>query len=559
MEVSNNIQTGWVQPPVEIRGLDHLGVQAPCIQIYGQLLPGITNVTDRARYYSFYTWLLKKFDDHGWRTQEEIIDKLRKADCLFSLISIRHALLSDNYSEHAGSAVGSNTLLPAIENLGKDEVLVLSDFTHREDGKADRYFQNPYGGLGQYYFGALWELKFLGGESVVSARVVKETGVPLANAMDAGNINGSLFMDAIERDEVSLNLLDQLSNFCHCQLKASEKEVNGIIRVLQTGSISSEGERLITLDDANSASTRSRSLALLILLSSFSNNKNNQLSVESFRGMAYSLCDYAGAQINFTEKLQESARKWQVYQRNELLSIALQGLFFVLLRRADLSNIRFMSTSELCYWFWQQDLGMEILEEKNSQSFENYINRNVKTLPSFNDWVDVDHEIQLMESVVRDTSKKSLTDNDLKSITTNSLRVLSAVLGRDENQSAYKYIEFRPDYLQLYPVNLLSVQKDLNKLKNTKIKEGIFRFTLKNCLEAHLHVAMRKLRQQGKNTSRFEITENGINIKSIPVATHTSPRFNQSLQILNDLGLLQNKDNVVRASEKGKAFLEAVS
>ena len=37
---------GWVEPAKPIRGLDHLGVQAPCIALYTQLLPGITNVTD---------------------------------------------------------------------------------------------------------------------------------------------------------------------------------------------------------------------------------------------------------------------------------------------------------------------------------------------------------------------------------------------------------------------------------------------------------------------------------------------------------------------------------
>ncbi|CAN0583738.1 unnamed protein product, partial [Ectocarpus sp. 12 AP-2014] len=55
--MAGRIQTGWVKPPFQRGGLDHLGAQAPCIQIYGQLLPGITNVTDRARYYSFYPWL----------------------------------------------------------------------------------------------------------------------------------------------------------------------------------------------------------------------------------------------------------------------------------------------------------------------------------------------------------------------------------------------------------------------------------------------------------------------------------------------------------------------
>lgn len=56
------VETVWLKPPQQIGGLDHLGIQAPCIQIYSQLLPGITNVTDRARYYSFYPWLLSQFE-----------------------------------------------------------------------------------------------------------------------------------------------------------------------------------------------------------------------------------------------------------------------------------------------------------------------------------------------------------------------------------------------------------------------------------------------------------------------------------------------------------------
>jgi hypothetical protein len=42
------VETAWVSPPQAIGGLDHLGTQAPCVLIYSQLLPGITNVTDRA-------------------------------------------------------------------------------------------------------------------------------------------------------------------------------------------------------------------------------------------------------------------------------------------------------------------------------------------------------------------------------------------------------------------------------------------------------------------------------------------------------------------------------
>jgi hypothetical protein len=90
------IETSWVQPPQSIGGLDHLGTQAPCVLIYGQLLPGITNVTDRARYYSFYPWLIWSYDlRYSKDDPVRFVEFFRRADCLFTLISERHARMTD--------------------------------------------------------------------------------------------------------------------------------------------------------------------------------------------------------------------------------------------------------------------------------------------------------------------------------------------------------------------------------------------------------------------------------------------------------------------------------
>ena len=107
------IETAWVKPPPQVGGLDHLAVQAPCINVYGRLLPGITNVTDRARYYSFYPWLIWAFDQSGHTVYNDaFIERFRRADCLFSLIAHRHAHVSVGTAQddHAASTVGSDTL-----------------------------------------------------------------------------------------------------------------------------------------------------------------------------------------------------------------------------------------------------------------------------------------------------------------------------------------------------------------------------------------------------------------------------------------------------------------
>ncbi len=58
--------TAWLKPPPQTTGLDHLAVQTPGIKVYGKLLPGITNVTARTRYYSFYPWLIWTLEQQGY-------------------------------------------------------------------------------------------------------------------------------------------------------------------------------------------------------------------------------------------------------------------------------------------------------------------------------------------------------------------------------------------------------------------------------------------------------------------------------------------------------------
>lgn len=92
-----DIATTWVRAPESKTGLDHLSAQAPCISIYAQLLPGITNVTDRARYYSLYPWLIWSFDKRFLEADANEFEQIfRRADCLLTLIAERHARITDH-------------------------------------------------------------------------------------------------------------------------------------------------------------------------------------------------------------------------------------------------------------------------------------------------------------------------------------------------------------------------------------------------------------------------------------------------------------------------------
>jgi hypothetical protein len=64
-------------------GLDLLGMQNTSVALYQRLLPGISNVTLRVRYYGLYAWL-------SWVYANRIGDTNPKAEALYALTAQRH-------------------------------------------------------------------------------------------------------------------------------------------------------------------------------------------------------------------------------------------------------------------------------------------------------------------------------------------------------------------------------------------------------------------------------------------------------------------------------------
>src|SRR6266545_4272726 len=80
-----------------IKGLDHLGVQVVSANLYTLLLPGITNVTDRARYYSFYPWVLHRYaqSGKGQRGRIDWLNWIRRLDFAFCMASVAHEIVAE--------------------------------------------------------------------------------------------------------------------------------------------------------------------------------------------------------------------------------------------------------------------------------------------------------------------------------------------------------------------------------------------------------------------------------------------------------------------------------
>ena len=145
-----------------IDGLDHLGIELISVNLYQAMLPGITNVTERARYYSFYPWCIHRYAQDGPtnRTRTNWIKWLRVLDFRYATACVAY----DQESEYeAGSAVvGGDRASELVKDKAVTATVDLRAASAvNESGKvegAGAYFKNPQGGFGQYYRGPLREV-----------------------------------------------------------------------------------------------------------------------------------------------------------------------------------------------------------------------------------------------------------------------------------------------------------------------------------------------------------------------------------------------------------------
>lgn len=543
------IETAWVKPPPQVGGLDHLAVQAPCINIYGRLLPGITNVTDRARYYSFYPWLIWAFDQRGWtKYDDKFVERVRRADCLFSMIALRHAIISGSeYEDHAGAMVGSNTLGPAVRELHASESLTLSDYSRRKGAKA-RYFANKLGGLGQYYLGVLRELRILDGDATLGLKYTRQLGQLLAEHVDRG-FDRKLFLDIIEADTATTLELDRLASLCPCQLQDNSGEADILSDLFFAQSAFYDSEAL----------PRRRSLQSILQLGNLLAEEERDLSENVFIACAYSGALPSGIPWVRTASLMQNRARWATYARNELLSVAVQGLFFVLLDAYEESGLRFDSSAEVVEWFLEQPESWRAMKDLgNNKVLTQLVAESTSWLPKMTQWIEENHEVQLTERIVQ-LCREPRSAECRQEILLLAMRALIALTKRAKaGESAYADLVFEEGYFRYYPINLRSFEYHTAQTWASLTGEKLLEWLLLNWgIETHLRVALRKLRGQSQSTFRIRPSDRGFEVIGVPLATHTRPRFNQAVRILKDIGALtKSASGKWVSSELGQRMLE---
>jgi hypothetical protein len=525
--------TAWVKPPQSIKGLDHLGVRAPCENLYAQLVPGITNVTDRARYFSFYPWLIRAVEQHTGRLKERpFFQILRRADCLLTLIAAHHQSMAEELKPLHGAMIGANTLFPALDGLEEGGSLRLSEYA-ATDAEEGRYFKNKLGGLGQYYLGTLREADVLAGDLRSGVHYRDERGLKLAQAFAHG-VDRQKFFAALESDEIKTETLNELLSFCPCQLRANEPEHSALADLF----FNREGDFY-----EPEGAPRRLTLILLLDLTERLQGTDNELTVDANGVDLFRACAYAGAlpggeswSFNLAG-LEQHRRGWQYYHRYELFSVAMQGLFWAGLDELQEQGIRLAHSGEYRQWF--VDTFACELEGGGEESFGSAVRRTASELLPLELWNELEHEVQLGWQI-HNRSRAADAPLQRRQVLRTAMKILLALAAREQETEAHHTVGLPPHYLMQYPVNLPNFEQHAwDVWKNMPVRELLGWLSARWGVEAHLRVALRKLRYESRDTFKVKPTDQGLVVTEAPLPSFTSPRLKQSLQILYDLRAIE--------------------
>jgi hypothetical protein len=299
-------------------GRDPLGMQATSVRLYRSLVPGLTNVTNRLRYYSFYCWVVELFertkhadDPASWAVC------IRRAEALYAIASQMH---DPNGAQGLGGGIWAAARRREL-NEGKMRKFDFRKWTDRrgEPGAPRQYLDAKNGNFGQFYTASMLEVGLLARSRGVPL-VSDERGKAAAKAFEQSISNTvSLLESGIREGEIETDDLEALGKAIHPSNIPPQSTEMQILRAF--------------LLDENGEWSGAKRRASARLVLDVMRHMDGEFVPDALRGVFYNRVLPDGSPYESDDA--DTLDRWQAYQANELCHIALAAFLNGLVHRLD--------------------------------------------------------------------------------------------------------------------------------------------------------------------------------------------------------------------------------
>lgn len=492
-------------------GLDPLGMQNSSINLYQRLLPGVSNVTLRMRYYGLYAWLASEYARRSRSTASRDWQQVvRRSEALFALVAV--------HGEDAGSVAGSRWAGRKLAAEGRR----FSFAEHADPGGAGQpYLQQSWGAYGAAYGSQLFEIGVLAQAADHAIPVPSpQIGDALATAFSTAlGDAGSRFYRCMERGTVSRKELDELSPILPSVI----------------GRTGTERRLYEALLFARGALQRPEDLArrdtLLLLLQSAS-HLGELPRVDQVRWLLYAASGEDGRPLSLAdERLELQRRRWRIYQANDLLHFSYETLLkYILDTLADYpAGVTLTSLIGECVEALSDDLDswpvtwnafrQATKPKRNAATVKNGGERQLSGLGT-----------GAASPHARCTSACAVA----------ALKLLAIIEQRVAED--YNVVNEELGLLdQQFFHSLVTESKFLASLDGLDFATAVARIIEGRIINRHLWVAHRKFRYQGDYTFLFEADEGRVRLRETSGPVFTNPRLGSALNFLRDIHLIGDK------------------
>ncbi len=498
----------WTKPGSFSAGRDPLGFQAASVRLYTSLVPGLTNVTNRLRYYSFYCWVVWKFEQiHHTTKEDKWVEFIRRSEAAIALA----CQIGD--AANALGMAGSEWWRYDAANTSK-KIFDLIEPTNRP-GEDGQYLKAKYGNFGQFYTASMLEMRLIDSASARVYGVTGTAGKALAVAVQEEHPEAcTLLLKAVQSGRISRSDCETISEALHpSYLDPSSQEARLLKEFLQGGR-------------ADDPTAEARRISLRNVLAVVSDSEGEF----DLRRELYVQSGSLGAPSHGGENL----TRWRAYFLNEFCHIALEIWLNAIVglsnQVAEPTSVEALAATLSALAVGDETASTEALAADLA-------------LQTLGEEHDLGAELLAVASVKKGPEASAVTGS--------TRLILSLWIRWRENALIRE--ELLRETVEGRSVEGVFRFLDLNSGENARltIAKLIKKFVVSN----HLMIAGQKLATGGRFTYRFTLDDGCLVDGEFGEYTYTQPRIANLLTFARDANLVDWESGIITAA--GAEFLNA--